>query len=388
MDQNFDVIVLGAGAAGLFCAGTAVARGKRVLVLEHNAAAGRKILISGGGRCNFTNRQVRAENFLSGNPHFAKSALAQFSSRDFIALVETAGIAYHEKTLGQLFCDQSAQQILDLLVARCAGAELRLGTAVQSVGHGDKFTVRTNGGTATAAALVVAAGGLSIPKLGATGLAYELAQQFGLDVIPPRAGLVPLTFSGEDLAWMQSLAGVSLPARVGAGKRKFAENILFTHRGLSGPAVLQISSYLHEGDAFTVDFHPAARLEADLLEAKIRRPKAELKTILAEIMPARLATHFAGVEAKRMADLPDRFLRTLGARLNAFALTPAGNEGFMKAEVTAGGVDTDGLDSRSCMARNVRGLFFIGEAVDVTGWLGGYNFQWAWASGHAAGMAV
>lgn len=388
MDQNYDVIIIGAGAAGLFCAGTAGLRGKKVLVLEHGAEAGRKILISGGGRCNFTNRQVRAENFLSGNPHFCKSALAQFSARDFIGLVEQAGIAYHEKTLGQLFCDDSAQEILDLLLARCRGAEIRLRTEVLDVSKADRFMVQTTRGTVFTPCLVVASGGLSIPKLGATGLGYELAKKFGLAVIPPRAGLVPLTFTGKDLPWIQELAGVSVPARVKVGKRAFAENVLFTHRGMSGPAVLQISSYLHQGDSFTTDFHPAARLDELLVEAKTRRPKAELKTVLAEVLPARLAAHFAGAEPRRMADLPDKFLRTLGATLNAFPLTPAGNEGFAKAEVTAGGVDTDGLESRTCGAKTVPGLFFIGEAVDVTGWLGGYNFQWAWASGQAAGAAV
>ena len=388
MDQQFDVIIIGAGAAGLFCAGTAVARGKRVLLLEHGPEAGRKILISGGGRCNFTNREVKPEHFLSANPHFCKSALAGFSVRDFLLLVERAGIAYHEKTLGQLFCDDSAHAILDMLLARCKGAEIRLNATVSDVSYADGFTVHSTRGTACAPCLVVATGGLSIPKLGATGFAYGLAQKFGLAVLPPRPALVPLTFSGEDLAWMQQLAGVSVPARVSAGKRGFAENVLFTHRGMSGPAVLQISSYLNQGDHFAVDFCPPTRLEAGLVEAKTRRPKAELKTVLSEFLPARLAAHFAGPEPRRMADLPDKWLRTLGARLNAFPLHPAGNEGFGKAEVTAGGIDTDALHSKNCGSKTVPGLFFIGEAVDVTGWLGGYNFQWAWASGHAAGMAI
>jgi predicted Rossmann fold flavoprotein len=388
MEKIFDVIVIGAGAAGLFCAGTAAMRGKSVLVLEHGPEVGRKILISGGGRCNFTNREVKAENFLSANPHFCKSALAQLTPRDFIALVERAGIAYHEKTLGQLFCDDSAQQIIDLLLERCAGVEIRLNATVRDVSYTDRFTVETTRGTISAPCLVVASGGLSIPKLGATGLAYDLAKRFGLAVLPPRAALVPLTFTGKDLPWMQELAGVSVPARVSSAKRGFSENVLFTHRGMSGPAVLQISSYLHQGDGFSTDFYPAARLEAELVEAKTRRPKAELKTVLAEVLPARLAAHFAGAEPKRMADLPDKFLRALGAKLNAFPLTPAGNEGFAKAEVTAGGIDTDGLHSKTCGAKTLPGLFFIGEAVDVTGWLGGYNFQWAWASGQAAGAAV
>ncbi len=386
MEQTYDVIIIGAGAAGLFCAGTAVARGKRVLVLEHGAEAGRKILISGGGRCNFTNRDVSAANFLSANPHFCKSALAQFTPVDFLALVEQAGIAWHEKTLGQLFCDDSARQILDLLLARAAGTDMRLNARVQNIVHDDCFLIETTRGMFAAPALVVATGGLSIPKLGATGFAYEVAKRFGLKIIPPRPALVPLTFSGEDLAWMQPLAGVSVAARVQAGKRGFAENLLFTHRGLSGPAVLQISSYLAPGQGFMADFCPSTRLDAALPDAKTRRPKAELKTILVEYLPARLAAHFAN--AGRMAELPDKTLRALGARLNAYPLTPTGNEGFVKAEVTAGGVDTEGLDSKTCGAKNVPGLFFIGEAVDVTGWLGGYNFQWAWASGHAAGKAV
>lgn len=388
MEQNYDVIIIGAGAAGLFCAGTAVARGKRVLVLEHGAEPGRKILISGGGRCNFTNRVVKAENFLSANPHFCKSALSQFTPADFIALVERAGVAWHEKTLGQLFCDDSARQILDLLLARCRGADIRLNATVRDVSYAAGFTVDTTRDTVQAPSLVVASGGLSIPKLGATGFAYELAKNFGLTVIPPRAALVPLTFTGKDLPWMQELAGVSVAARVGAGKRGFSENILFTHRGMSGPAVLQISSYLQQGENFVTNFCPSAKLETGLVDAKTRRPKAELKTILAEFLPARLAAHFAGPEPKRMADLPDKFLRALGAKLNAFPLTPAGNEGFAKAEVTAGGVDTEELHSKTCAAKKHPGLYFIGEAVDVTGWLGGYNFQWAWASAQAAGAAL
>jgi predicted Rossmann fold flavoprotein len=388
MEQKYDVIIIGAGAAGLFCAGTAVARAKRVLVLEHAPEPGRKILISGGGRCNFTNRDVSAANFLSANPHFCKSALAQFTPADFLALVERAGIAWHEKTLGQLFCDQSAQQILDLLLARAAGADIRLHATVQNISHGSNFTVDTTRGTATAPSLVVATGGLSIPKLGATNFAYELAKSFGLAIIPPRPALVPLTFSAEDLAWMQPLAGVSVAARLQAGSRAFAENLLFTHRGLSGPAVLQISSYLQLGQPVIADFCPATKLDSALLDAKARRPKAEPKTILAEHLPARLATHFVGPDSRRMADLPDKTLRTLGTKLNAYPLTPIGNEGYAKAEVTAGGIDTNGLNSKDCSVKTIPGLFFIGEAVDVTGWLGGYNFQWAWASGHAAGKAV
>ncbi|MDD2704733.1 MAG: NAD(P)/FAD-dependent oxidoreductase [Acidocella sp.] len=384
----YDVVVIGAGAAGLFCAAMAVKRGKRVVVLDHAPNPGAKILISGGGRCNFTNLKVKAENFISANPHFSKSALAGFTPQDFIRLVEQAGIAYHEKTLGQLFCDDSAKQILDMLLRLCAGAELRLGAAVRDISYTDRFTVRTAQGSVEAPALVLATGGLSIPKLGATNFSYEAAKTFGLRVVPPRAGLVPLTFSGEDLAWMQELAGVSLPAAVSAGKRVFRENVLFTHRGLSGPAVLQISSYLTAGERLAVDMLPGQKAEEALLAAKTRRPKAVLKTILAEFLPARLAAHLASEDTRNMADLPDKFLKVLAARINRLELLPTGNEGFAKAEVTVGGVDTDDLVSKTCGARTVPGLFVIGEAVDVTGWLGGYNFQWAWSSAFAAAQAV
>jgi len=383
-----DLIIIGAGAAGLFCAGTAAARGQSVLVLEHGPEAGRKILISGGGRCNFTNRKVGAENFLSGNPHFAKSALAGFTPADFIGLVEEAGIAYHEKTLGQLFCDDSAQQILDLLLKRAAGAKLLLNTRVTDISHHGAFTVHTDRGAFTAPRVVIASGGLSIPKLGATPFAYEMAKRFGHALVQPRPALVPLTFGPQDTAWMTPLSGVSLPVVAKAGKRAFAENLLFTHRGLSGPAVLQVSSYLKPGEGFTADLCPGTTLADLLVATKISRPRAELKTVLATLLPARLAAHFGGGDTRIMAEWQDKPLRTLGERLNRFPFTPMGSEGFAKAEVTVGGVDTDGLNSKTCESRSVPGLFFIGEAVDVTGWLGGYNFQWAWASGHAAGLAT
>ncbi len=359
-----------------------------MLVLDHGPEPGRKILISGGGRCNFTNMKVGAENFLSANPHFCKSALAGFTPKEFIALVERYGIAYHEKTLGQLFCDGSARQILDMLLDLGAGAKLRLGVGVREISHDGGFVLETTRGTVKAGNLVIATGGLSIPKLGATGFAYEAAKKFGHGVVPPRPALVPLTFGAQDVSWMQDLAGVSAPVRISAGKARFEENLLFTHRGLSGPAVLQISSYLALGAAFEVDFCPNLRAEEMLVEAKTRRAKAALKTVLAEFLPARLAAHFAGQETRNMADLPDKTLRALGQKLNRFSFTPTGSEGFAKAEVTAGGVDTTELVSKSCESRKLPGLFFIGEAVDVTGWLGGYNFQWAWASGHAAGQAI
>ncbi len=386
--QSYDVIIIGAGAAGLFCAGVAVARGKRVLVLEHGPEAGRKILISGGGRCNFTNLSVRPEHFISANPHFCKSALAGFAPEDFIALVTGAGIAYHEKSAGQLFCDGPARQIVDLLLARAAGADIWLNAAISDVAHADGFAVSSARGMVRAPCLVVATGGLSIPKLGASGFAYQLADKFGLAVVKPRPALVPLVFGAADLAWMRELAGIAVPAQVAAGAQKFAGNLLFTHRGLSGPAVLQISSYLRPEAALEIDFCPTVRLGSELLEAKMRRGAAALKTVLGEFLPARLAAHFAKDQGQRVADMPDKNLRALGAWLNAYMMTPVGDEGFAKAEVTAGGVDTAALESRSLMARKVAGLFFIGEAVDVTGWLGGYNFQWAWASGYAAARAV
>jgi len=388
--RHVDVVVLGAGAAGLFCAGTAAARGRRVLVLEHGPAPGAKILISGGGRCNFTNKQVRAENFLSANPHFAKSALAQFPAADFIRLVEGSGIAFHEKRLGQLFCDGSAREILALLMDRLAGAEVELSCPVSEVERDGVFRLTTARGVVTAAALVVATGGLSIPKMGATGFAYELAQKFGLAVVTPRPALVPLTLAGEEWAWMQGLAGVSFETVAQTEGKKFAEAALFTHRGLSGPAVLQISSYWEEGAPVMLDLLPGQDAADVLLGYKKSRAKAELKTILAELLPARLAHGLLQPPFSNqvIGTMPDKALRHVADRIKRFVVVPAGTEGFAKAEVTAGGVDTAALFSQSLQARAVPGLYFIGEAVDVTGWLGGYNFQWAWSSGYAAGMSV
>lgn len=388
MKQEYDALIIGAGAAGLFCAGSAAALGRRVLVLEHGPTPGRKILISGGGRCNFTNRQVSAKNFISQNPHFCKSALAGFTPLDFLALLDQAGIAWHEKTLGQLFCDDSARQILSLLLARAGQAELRCGVGLTNVTHAGGFIVETDHGLFKAQNLVVATGGLSIPKLGTSDFAYRLARQFGHGLVPPRPALVPLTFAPEDTGWMQALAGVSAPVMVSREKNRFTENLLFTHRGLSGPAILQISSYLDPGDAFYVDFAPATRLTEALTTAKRTHPKAGLKAALAAHLPTRLAAHFAEKWPGHLADLPDKTLRALGETLNHHSFIPTGTEGFAKAEVTAGGVDTAGLHSRDCGSKHLPGLFFIGEAVDVTGWLGGYNFQWAWASGHAAAKGL
>ncbi|MGA3372104.1 MAG: NAD(P)/FAD-dependent oxidoreductase [Terracidiphilus sp.] len=397
--RQFDVIVLGAGAAGLMCAAVAAQRGRRVAVLEHNGQPGRKILISGGGRCNFTNLHCGPENFLSSNPHFAKSALALYPPRHFLELVERYGIAWHEKTLGQLFCDGSARAILDMLLAECAlgGVELVLNAHVIAVERaGGGFRVVSSAGEFWAESLVVATGGKSIPKLGATGLGYELARQFGLAVIEPRPALVSLVLGGDEAGWTQ-LAGV--PAEVMAfagGARdavKFREKMLVTHRGLSGPAVLQASLYWRPGAALVVDFapDPAAGPQAQikllgaLRQPGARRDLAALKLALREALPLRLANYLAEIGG------PDGWsnvaLDACERRLHRWEFHPVGTEGFEKAEVTAGGVDTAGLQARTMEARGVPGLFFIGEVVDVTGQLGGFNFQWAWASGVAAGRA-
>jgi predicted Rossmann fold flavoprotein len=385
--ETFDAVVIGAGAAGLFCAAIAGRRGRRVVVLDHAPEAGRKILISGGGRCNFTNLDVTAANFLSDNPHFCKSALAGFSQHDFVALVRAHGIAFHEKHLGQLFCDGSAREIVAMLLAMCAaaGVEVRLGQRVSDVSKADHFTVRTEAGEVAAENLVLATGGLSIPKLGATGFAYDVAKKFGLGVTPVQAGLVPLVFA--DAGWMQGLSGVSFDAVASCGKAAFREHALFTHRGMSGPAILQISSYWRDGDGIELNMLPGVDVYAWLLERKAARPKAALKTVLAEMLPARLAAHLAG-EGRVIGEAGNKALQALAASIGRFALRPSGSEGFAKAEVTAGGVATSDLSSKTMEALRVKGLFVIGEAVDVTGWLGGYNFQWAWSSGYAAGRAV
>jgi len=390
--EAFDAVILGAGAAGLMCALTAGQRGRRVLLLDHADRAGPKILISGGGRCNFTNLEIAPERFLSANPHFCKSALSRYTQHDFIAMVERHRIRYHVKTLGQLFCDGSAREIVDMLVGECAAVrvDLRLGHNITEISRAECFRIETKRRSFVAPALVIATGGLSIPKLGATGLAYELARRFGLPVIEPRPGLVPLKVGGATLELFAALAGVSLDARVSCGRDCFRESILFTHRGLSGPAILQISSYWQEGGTLSIDLAPAIDAESFLKDRKRTRPKAELGSVLAELLPARLACALAEAAglAGPMATLPDRSLKAIAGRLKDWQVRPTESEGWAKAEVTVGGIDTAVLSSKTMEVRSLRGLYVIGEAVDVTGWLGGYNFQWAWSSGWSAGMAI
>ena len=389
--DRYDIAILGAGAAGLFCAGSALAQGRRVVVVEHLDRPGEKIRISGGGRCNFTNLATTRDRFLSENPRFCASALAGFSPMDFVSMVDQAGIAWHEKTLGQLFCDGKATQITDMLLRRMRGAELRLGTVIDAVEpDADGFRVATSAGPIHAQQLVVATGGKSIPKMGATGIGYDIARRFGLRIVEPSPGLVPMTFAEQDLALCRPLAGLSVQARIKHGRGDFTDGLLFTHRGVSGPVILQISSFWQPGQVLTVDLCPDTDVAAALRDARGTGGRVQLSTALGRLLPARLAeviaSEFATPEA-RLADQSNAVLDRLGARVNRWQLRPVGTEGFRTAEVTLGGVDTRDLDARSMAARKVPGLSFIGECVDVTGWLGGYNFQWAWASGHAAGRA-
>ena len=389
--RQYDVIVLGAGAAGLMCALTAGKGGRSVLLLDHADRVGAKILISGGGRCNFTNLNSSPECFLSSNPHFAKSALSRYTQHDFLKMVERHGIAWHEKTLGQLFCDSSARDILRMLLDECTagGVDVRPSHHISGVDHDDGFVVHTHGGDFSAPALVVATGGPSIPKMGATGLAYDIARRFGLSVVEPRPALVPLTF-GPDMAPFTELAGVATEVIASTGKQRFREAALFTHRGISGPAILQISSYWRSGEAISLDFAPDIDVLHRLKSAKHIRPKAEARSVLAEFLPNRLAQALAAATglSGQLANMSDRQLAAAAERISQWRFTPTGTEGYAKAEVTAGGIDTAGLSSRTMEARAVKGLYFIGEAVDVTGWLGGYNFQWAWSSGWSAGDAI
>ena len=383
---QYDAIIIGAGAAGLYCAAIAGQRGRRVLLIDHNDRPGAKILISGGGRCNFTNIGATHENFISANPHFAKSALSRHTPADFVALIDRHGIAWHEKTLGQLFCDGSAKQIVAMLLDECGagGVDLAFGASA-TVEHRDgQFQVNA----ATAPSLVLATGGLSIPKLGATPFAYDTARRFGIKIVEPRPALVPLTLSG-DAALFATLSGVATEVVASAGKGTFREAALFTHRGLSGPAILQISSYWRNGETVGIDFLPDSN-PGWLRQAKRNDPRATLRRTLAKHLPARLAETLADQLAlpAEFANTPDRALDAAEARLADWRFTPNGSEGFAKAEVTIGGISTAELSSQSMAAKRLPGLFAIGEAVDVTGWLGGYNFQWAWASGWAAGQAI
>jgi predicted Rossmann fold flavoprotein len=384
----YDVIIIGAGAAGLMCAMTAGAAGARVLLLDHNTQAGAKILISGGGRCNFTNIGTSPANFLSSNPHFARSALSRYTPRDFLACVEKHKIAWHEKTLGQLFCDGSARQIVAMLLGECEAAhvDIKLGVKISDLSRSDRFIIESAAGTFEAPRVVLATGGLSIPKMGATGFAHDAAKRFGLTIINPKPGLVPLHAPAADVPFYTALSGVSVKSVAMAGKMRFAENMLFTHRGLSGPAVLQASSYLEAGESLTLDLAPDIDVVTFLKSRKHARPKAELKSILAELVPQRLAVALA--QEKSMAQVGPHDMQALHQRLRQWSVIPNGSEGYAKAEVTVGGIDTSNLSSKTMEAKAVPGLYAIGEAVDVTGWLGGYNFQWAWASGFVAGMAV
>lgn len=386
--SSFDVVVIGAGAAGLMCATAAGVRGRRVLLLDHNAQVGAKILISGGGRCNFTNTGTSGTNFISENPHFCRSALSRYTPADFLKLVEMHKISWHEKTLGQLFCDGSAKLVVAMLLAECAASsvQIELNAKVADVRKTGHFVIETGTGSHDAPALVLATGGLSIPKMGATGFAYDVARKFGLRIIKPRPALVPLKAKPAELDFYKNLSGVSLSAIASCGKIGFRENILFTHRGLSGPAILQISSYVVDGQAISVDLAPDIDVLRFLKDRKHLRPNTELKTILAELLPQRLALAIA--QDTVMEKFDPVAMVALAAKLKQWSFTPESTEGFAKAEVTVGGIDTDGLSSRTMEAKTVPGLYAIGEAVDVTGWLGGYNFQWAWASGWAAGQAV
>jgi predicted Rossmann fold flavoprotein len=398
MANQFDVAVIGAGAAGMMCASVAGQRGRKVVLIDHADKLAEKIRISGGGRCNFTNLHAGPNNYLSNNPHFCKSALSRYTAQDFIALIRRHRIAYHEKHKGQLFCDQSAEQIIAMLKAECeqGGVAWRMPCKVQAVGReGEMFRLDTDAGTITAGSVVIATGGLSIPKIGATDFAYRLAKQFGVKLIEPRPGLVPLTF--DHAAWepFVPLAGIALEVDIETGEKKsrahFREDLLFTHRGLSGPAVLQISSFWRPGTALTLNLVPETDVAETLVAGKASLKK-NLGNILWQWLPARLADGWLAANGfradVRVADLPDKQLRKLGESLNRWVIVPNGSEGYRKAEVTCGGVDTRELSQQTMMAAKVPGLHFIGEAVDVTGWLGGYNFQWAWASGVAAGLSV
>jgi predicted Rossmann fold flavoprotein len=389
----FDVVILGAGAAGLMCAIEAGRRGRRVLLVDHAQAPGEKIRISGGGRCNFTNLRTTPQNFLSANPHFGVSALKRYGQADFVAKVDAHGIAWHEKTLGQLFCDGSARQIVEMLTGECrdAGVRIQLGTTVGEIARtSDGFAVALAAERATCTSLVIATGGKSIPKMGASSFGYRVAEQFGLALVTPRPALVPLTFDGALLEATRALAGIAVDAVVSCRGTRFAEGMLFTHRGLSGPSILQISSFWREGDPIELAMAPGHDVYAELRALRARQGRQAPHTALAAFLPKRVAQFVAESAGAHgtLGDLSDPRLRGLDTAINRWRVVPTGSEGWRTAEVTLGGVDTDGLDSRTMAAKAVPGLFFIGEVVDVTGWLGGYNFQWAWSSGWAAGQVA
>lgn len=390
--DKFDVCIIGAGAAGLICAIESGRRGRSVVLLDHSAAPAEKIRISGGGRCNFTNLDIRPERFLSQNPHFAKSALSRYTQFDFIDKVKKHGISYHEKTLGQLFCDISAKDIIQMLLDELqdAGGVLRLNTSVESMTREQGYTLRTSGGVIQAESVVVATGGKSIPKMGATGWGYQIARQFGVPLVETRPGLVPLTFAEQELQRTRPLAGVSVTARVSRPQIGFDEGMLFTHRGLSGPSILQISSYWREGQEVFVDLAAGANTYDTLRKARAEKGRVSLGKALSAVVPSRLAEQILNdLGAKgNLADQNDAALQKLNDRVHAWAVKPVGSEGYRTAEVTLGGVDTAALDAKTMQVRKMPNLFFIGEVVDVTGWLGGYNFQWAWSSGWAAGQVA
>lgn len=391
--EHCDVIILGAGAAGLFCAIEAARRGRRVILIDHAKAPGEKIRISGGGRCNFTNLGIAPDRFLSENPRFALSALKRFSQWDFIDRMKGWGIDWHEKTLGQLFCDGPATQVVNALVRDLAqaGGALWLDTALgETRREGDGFIQETARGPVRARSVVVATGGKSIPKMGATGHGYKLAEAFGLPIVETRPALVPLTFATQELDWMKPLAGVAVEGQVRHGRTAFQEAMLFTHRGLSGPAILQISSYWREGDAISLDLSNGRDLAALLRQGRADHPKAALRTVLSGLVPERLARHIEADQgiSTPMGALSNAALEKIAKALTDWRLVPVGSEGYRTAEVTLGGVSTSALDARTMQAKSVPGLYFVGEVVDVTGWLGGYNFQWAWSSGWAAGQVV
>lgn len=396
--KKLDVVIIGAGAAGLFCAAEAGKRGRKVVVLDHAKRLGGKILMSGGGRCNFTNMYASPENFLSNNPHFCKSALSQYTQWDFISLVNDYDIAYHEKTLGQLFCDDSAKQIVDMLLSECRKANVTIANRCEVIevsqqldGDETRYVVKTAAGDFQSESLVIATGGLSMPKLGATPFGYKIAEQFGIPVTPVRAALVPFTLHEEDKSVLAELSGVSIDASASCNNTSFDESMLFTHRGLSGPSVLQISSYWEPGDTVTFDIAPKGDFEREMLEKRSKNSDSLLSTALCEWYPKRFVQTVLsvfGIDNKPLKQFSEKQISTICERFHQWQIKPNGTEGYRTAEVTLGGVNTDHLSSKTMQAKNQEGLFFIGEVVDVTGWLGGYNFQWAWSSGWVAGQHV